>query len=111
MLLKDVRRGMTAFLKNSCHHPYEIYDSQGELGVRFKPDMPCDIIMECSDYIVVVVSDQILIFYLDNKHIVDAVRYDATPANIAGVLHIINKETDIFEDDSFCEAYVRKGGC
>ena len=44
------------------------------------------------------------------KHIVDAVRYDATPANIAGVLHIINKEADIFEDDSFCEDYIRKGG-
>lgn len=111
MLLKDVRRGMTAFLKNSCYHPYEIFDSQGEIGVKFKPDMSCDIITEYSDYIVVVVSDQILIFYLDNKHIVDAVRYDATPANIAGVLHIINKETVIFEDDSFCENYIRKGGC
>lgn len=98
MLLKDVCQGMTAFLKNSCYHPYEIFDSQGEIGVKFKPDTPCYIIAEYSDCIVVVVLNQILIFYLDNKHIVDAVRYDATPANITGVLRVINKETDIFED-------------
>ena len=89
---------MNYYLENKCHCPGEIYDISGFFYQVFHIDDKCILLCEGKlkddDVVAVVCKDQILAFWVENKHIISAERYDATENNISEIKALLTGKKD-----------------
>ena len=106
MLLKDVSPDMENYLQNECYCPGEIYDSTGFFFQLFDAEDSCNILIKGSfkneDVTAVLCKNQIILFWMDNQKIFDAMRYDATEHNVSETVLVLSGKKPIAENmDSF----------
>ena len=101
MQLKDIAN-MEEYLENDCYCPGEIYDSTGFFFQVFDVEDSCNILIKGSfkneDVTAVLCKNQIILFWIDNQKIFDAMRYDATEHNVSETILVLSGKKPIAEN-------------
>lgn len=111
MILKEIHKDMSRYLKEDCYCPNEIYSPDGFFFQYFYEDEECELLGDVKEsnliYCIVEKTKNhghaILEIKLDGDKILDVVRYDATENNIEIVAYLIKngfKETFIWMDEN-----------
>ena len=103
---------MTEYLAERCYCPGEIYDVSGFFYQVFSPDDECTLLCEGKhkdcDVVAVICKDQILAFWLENKKIISAERYDATENNVSEITSLLTGKKSKITIDEFEKGKMQK---
>ena len=109
--LKDIY-DMTEYIAERCYCPGEIYDVSGFFYQVFSPDDECTLLCEGKhkdcDVVAVICKDQILAFWLENKKIISAERYDATENNASEITSLLTGKKSKITIDEFEKGKMQK---
>lgn len=113
MKIKELHKDIERYLKEDCYCPNEIYGTDG-FGYRLHyGDDECFKFVDGDDFITCITEyafnekqdkPMILVFFVKDEKIIDAVEYDATENNIKGFKNYI-KNGEKFTEDYFNKDY------
>ena len=109
--LKDIC-DMTEYIAVRCYCPREIYGVSGFFYQAFSSDDECTLLCkgkhnDC-DVVAVICKDQILAFWIEDKKIISAERYDATENNVSEITSLLTGKRSKITLDEFEEGKMQK---
>ena len=109
MKIKELHKDIERYLLDDCYCPHEIYSLDGFCYQLFYEDQECEKIddnykdnkgvVACTAYPFNDATNkpQVIIFFIENDKVVDAIRFDATDNNIALTKIFIEKGNEGLE--------------